>query len=70
MALADVYDALTTERVYKRAWTHEAASAEILTLAGIKFDPDIVRAFQGIQAKFRSISEEFRDTQVAEHLGE
>ena len=61
MAVADVYDALTTARVYKRAWTHEEASAEILKLDGIKFDPLIVAAFQQEEARFYLIAEEFRD---------
>jgi response regulator RpfG family c-di-GMP phosphodiesterase len=61
MAVADVYDALTTARVYKRAWTHEEASAEILKLDGIKFDPLIVAAFVQEQARLHAIAEEFRD---------
>ena len=61
MAVADVYDALTTARVYKRAWTHEEASTEILKLEGVKFDPLIVAAFQKEEARFHAIAEEFRD---------
>jgi len=61
MALADVYDALTTERIYKKAWTHEAASAEIYRLAGKKFDPDIVAAFSQTEARFREIAIELND---------
>jgi response regulator RpfG family c-di-GMP phosphodiesterase len=61
MALADVYDALTTERIYKKAWTHEAASAEIYRLAGKKFDPDIVAAFTQTEARFREIAIELND---------
>jgi response regulator RpfG family c-di-GMP phosphodiesterase len=65
MALADVYDALTTERVYKKAWSHEAASAEIYSLAGKKFDPDIVAAFSQTEARFREIAIELNDATVA-----
>jgi response regulator RpfG family c-di-GMP phosphodiesterase len=61
MALADVYDALTTERIYKKAWTHEAASAEIYRLAGKKFDPDVVAAFTQTEARFREIAIELND---------
>jgi response regulator RpfG family c-di-GMP phosphodiesterase len=61
MALADVYDALTTERIYKKAWTHEAASAEIYRLAGKQFDPDIVAAFSQTEARFREIAIELND---------
>ncbi|MEI8399378.1 MAG: HD domain-containing phosphohydrolase [Alcaligenaceae bacterium] len=61
MALADVYDALTTERIYKKAWTHEAASAEIYRLSGKKFDPDLVFAFGQAEARFREIAIELND---------
>ena len=62
MALADVYDALTTERIYKKAWTHEAASAEIYRLSGKKFDPDLVFAFGQAEARFREIAIELNDS--------
>ncbi|MEA2584836.1 MAG: hypothetical protein QOF33_2921 [Thermomicrobiales bacterium] len=44
-ALCDVYDALVSERPYKRAWTHDAALAEIAAQAGAQFDPTVVAAF-------------------------
>lgn len=44
-ALADVYDALTSERPYKRAWSHEEALAEIRRQAGRHFDPELARIF-------------------------
>lgn len=44
-AFADVYDALTHSRAYKRAWTHERAFGEIVRLAGIQFDPGLVESF-------------------------
>jgi hypothetical protein len=44
MAVADVYDALVSRRVYKEPWTHEAACVEILKLSGSQFDPKIVDA--------------------------
>lgn len=65
MALADVYDALTTERIYKKAWTHEAASAEIYRLSGKKFDPDLVSAFGQAEARFREIAIELNDVTAA-----
>ncbi len=49
--LADVYDALTTPRVYKKAWpTYDAASV-IAESAGKMFDPDIVKAFTSLQSR-------------------
>lgn len=46
VAIADVYDALTTERPYKQAWTHEQAVEEIVGQSGRHFDPEVVSAFQ------------------------
>lgn len=42
MALADCYDALTSERPYKRAWTHAEAVAELRRQRGGAFDPTLV----------------------------
>jgi putative two-component system response regulator len=45
VALADVFDALTHERPYKRAWPVEQALAELCRLRGTQFDPDVLDAF-------------------------
>ena len=45
VAVADVFDALTSERPYKKAWTLEAAVDFLLKGAGTHFDPDCVQAF-------------------------
>lgn len=45
VAVADVWDALTTERTYKGAWTHDDARAEIEAQSGKQFDPEVVTAF-------------------------
>jgi putative two-component system response regulator len=45
VALADVFDALTHARPYKRAWPIERALAELRRLAGTQFDPAVVEAF-------------------------
>jgi diguanylate cyclase (GGDEF)-like protein/putative nucleotidyltransferase with HDIG domain len=45
LAVADVYDALTSNRSYRNAWTHERAIEEIKGLRGSHFDPAIVDAF-------------------------
>ncbi len=44
-AVSDVFDALTSERPYKRAWTIEQAVDEIRRLSGSHFDPALVEAF-------------------------
>nr|WP_312578731.1 HD domain-containing phosphohydrolase [Sedimentibacter sp.] len=56
MAVADVYDALTSERVYKDVIEHEAAVKIILENTGTHFDPDIVDAFIKLQHRFKEIS--------------
>lgn len=45
VAVADVFDALTHDRPYKRAWTIEAALDEIHALSGRQFDPAVLEAF-------------------------
>jgi putative nucleotidyltransferase with HDIG domain len=44
-AVCDVYDALTSDRPYKRAWSHEEAVHEIEAQSGRHFDPTVVEAF-------------------------
>ena len=56
MAVADVYDALVSKRVYKRAMSHHEARAIILEGKGTHFDPDIVDAFLAIEETFRNIA--------------
>ena len=56
MAVADVYDALISRRVYKAAMTHEAAVAIMVEGRGSHFDPDILDAFLEIQEEFRQIA--------------
>jgi response regulator RpfG family c-di-GMP phosphodiesterase len=56
MMLADVYDALVSQRVYKKAWTHEDAVEEIKREKGTRFDPLIVDAFIAEMETFREIA--------------
>jgi putative two-component system response regulator len=62
VALADVYDALTTRRPYKRAYTHELSRQEILDGRGRHFDPDVVDAFIACEQAFVAVEESERDT--------
>jgi HD-GYP domain-containing protein (c-di-GMP phosphodiesterase class II) len=57
MAVADVYDALRNERVYKGSYTHNEAVDIIVNGRGNHFDPDIVDAFLEVSEQFKSISE-------------
>lgn len=56
MALADVYDALTTPRIYKEAFSHEKAKNIICESKGKHFDPEIVNAFFACEQDFERIS--------------
>ncbi|MBZ9751346.1 HD domain-containing protein [Deinococcus sp. HMF7604] len=49
-AICDVYDALTSERPYKHAWTTQAACAEIAAQAGRQFDPQVTEVFLRLSA--------------------
>ena len=62
MAVADVYDALISRRVYKEGMPHEKAVQIILEGKGSHFDPDMVDAFMDIQGEFRAIAEAYADS--------
>ncbi|MEK6793322.1 MAG: HD domain-containing phosphohydrolase [Spirochaetota bacterium] len=59
VAIADVYDALTSERPYKKAWPHADAVAEIIRSSETHFDPSIVSVFLSISPKFAEIRSTF-----------
>jgi putative two-component system response regulator len=59
VALADVYDALTTKRVYKPPFSHEKSRDVILDGLGTHFDPDIVEAFLRNEDRFIDIFDRF-----------
>lgn len=61
VALADVYDALRTERVYKRGMSHRKAVEIIMEESGTHFDPDIVEAFLKLEATFERLARELSD---------
>lgn len=60
-ALADVYDALTSKRVYKDAYDHEFAKEYILDQRNKHFDSDIVDAFLSREDDFLSVSLKFQE---------
>jgi len=55
MALADCYDALTSERPYKPAWPHEEAVAHVQAQRGLAFDPELVDVFLAHQQEFEGL---------------
>ncbi len=63
MALADVYDALISKRVYKPPTPHTKAVEIIKEGRGTHFDPDLVDAFLDIHEQFRKVAHEFADSQ-------
>jgi len=60
-AIADVFDALTSERPYKHAWPVEEAVANLQENAGSHFDPALVQAFLATLPEIIAINEKFKD---------
>ncbi len=58
-SIADVFDALTSERPYKKAWTIEEAITEIQNCRSKNFDPKIVDAFCDIQKDIRAVHKQY-----------
>ena len=63
LALGDVYDALTSKRCYKEAFSHEKSVSIILEGDGNHFDPDIVLAFRETEIEFQEIRNNFEDSE-------
>lgn len=61
MAVADVYDALISHRVYKNGMAHEKAELIIIEGKGKHFDADVVDAFLVLRDKFKAIANTFTD---------
>ena len=64
MAIADVYDALISTRVYKSALSHSRAVQIIFQGRGSHFDPDMVDTFIEIKDEFAAIAARFVDTET------
>ncbi|MGQ0711934.1 MAG: response regulator [Rhodoferax sp.] len=65
MAVADVYDALISRRVYKDGMPHDKAVAIMAEGRGSHFDPDVLDAFMALQDRFRAIAAEYADNDEA-----
>lgn len=62
MAIADVYDAVISRRVYKPEMPHEKAVAIIREGCGSHFDPAVVEAFLSLEEEFQDIARRYADT--------
>ncbi len=63
--MADVYDALTSNRVYKDVIPHEEAMAILRKAAGSQFDPDIIAALLARESEFERVALELADPSLA-----
>jgi putative two-component system response regulator len=63
LALGDVYDALTSKRCYKDAFSHEKSRAIVEEGRGSHFDPEVVVAFLETEAEFQRIREFYQDSE-------
>lgn len=61
VAIADVFDALSSVRPYKPAWSFEQASQYIIDQSGQHFDPELCQVFADILPEIRRIRERFAD---------
>jgi response regulator RpfG family c-di-GMP phosphodiesterase len=62
MSVADVYDALVSQRIYKPAWSHNDAVREIISKRGTHFDPLVVDAFIADQDGLLAIYRQYEDS--------
>lgn len=60
-AVADVFDALTSKRPYKKAWSVQEATDLIVSESGTHFDPAVVRAFEAAMPEILRVRELYRD---------
>jgi HD-GYP domain-containing protein (c-di-GMP phosphodiesterase class II) len=61
VAVADIFDALTSRRPYKKAWSNDDAFAMLGTLSGIKLDGECVQALVGSRAEIEEIQQRFNE---------
>jgi HD-GYP domain-containing protein (c-di-GMP phosphodiesterase class II) len=70
--VADVFDALISERPYKRPWAPDAAMEELQRIAGSQLDPDVVAAFADLYRRgvIDRISQELGESEQVPSLGQ
>lgn len=66
VAVCDVFDALTSERPYKKEWPMDKAIQELKSLSGTHFDPDMVDKFIEILPEIKKVKRKYRDSQGVE----
>ncbi len=63
VAVADVYDALISNKIYRQGMSHDAAVGVIFGERGQHFDPDVVDAFMELTVEFDNVAKCFADTE-------
>jgi putative two-component system response regulator len=63
LALGDVYDALTSKRCYKEAFSHDKSRQIVIESGGSHFDPEVVEAFIQTEDEFMRIREFYQDSE-------
>jgi putative two-component system response regulator len=64
MAVADVYDALVSRRIYKEPMPHAEAMKIMLDMRGTSFDPDVLDAFMALENEICAIAERYQDEEA------
>jgi putative two-component system response regulator len=67
VAVADVYDALISNKIYRQGVSHDAAVGIIFSERGQHFDPDVVDAFMELLPEFEAVASRFADTERDMH---
>jgi putative two-component system response regulator len=63
VALADVYDALISNKIYRQGMSYESAVGVIFSERGEHFDPDMVDAFMELTVEFEDVAKRFADSE-------
>jgi response regulator RpfG family c-di-GMP phosphodiesterase len=63
VAIADVYDALSSRRSYKEPWTQDDVFAELERSAGSQFDPELIEVFLSIRETVEGVRQKYPDAE-------
>ena len=67
VAICDVFDSLTSERPYKKAWAVESAMKLIVEGSGKDFDPELVEIFRSLLPELLKVKQKFSDDNPVNH---